>query len=242
MKKYVETCEVCQIYSKVRHRDGLRQTHPLSLHFQWVLDIVYMPLGVRGAKYLVLAREELSSYVEGRALTSNKTSQVCRFVLEDIISRYGCFSQMRADRGELDTSEARAFFERFNIRLRLTTAYNPEGNGKSERGHPPIVNALVKACHGEISWWPDLLPLALMADRVTCSSVTGFPPAELVSGHLPIMPIEEDVCSWRAIEWKDEVSREELIMRRIEHFNLRPEMVKLARESTSGTIEEQDTI
>jgi hypothetical protein len=137
---------------------------------------------------------------------------------------------MRADRGELDSKKAKAFFKRFHIKVKLTTAYNPEGNGKSERGHPPIVNALVKSCHGKVSQWPDLLPLALMADRLTCSSVTGFPPAELVSGHLPLMPIEEDVCSWRAIEWEDQVSREELITRRIEHFNLRPGMVELARE------------
>lgn len=107
VRKYVETCEICQVYSKIRHRDGLKPTHPLSLHFQWVLDLVHMPLGVRGAKFLVLAREDLSSYVEGRALTSNTTSQVCRFILEDIISRHGCFYQMRADRGELDSDESR---------------------------------------------------------------------------------------------------------------------------------------
>lgn len=231
----MDTCEICQVYSKIRHRDGLKPTHPLSLHFQWVLDLVHMPLGVRGAKFLVLAREDLSSYVEGRALTSNKTSQVCRFILEDIISRHGCFFQMRADRGELDNHEAKEFFKKFHIRLKLTTAYNPEANGKSERGHPPIVNALVKACHGKPSLWPDLLPLALMANRITCSSITGFPPADLVSGHLPLMPIEKDVYSWRTIGWKDQVSTEELIARRIEHFGLNPDKIEIARERVKAS-------
>ena len=230
VRRYVETCETCQVYSKIRHRDGLKPTYPLCLHFQWVLDLVHMPLGVRGARYLVLAREDLSNYVEGRALTSTHTEQVCRFILEDIIARHGCFYRMRADRKELDAEEATAFFEKFNIKLNLTTAYNPEANGKSERGHPPIVNALVKACDGKTHWWPDLLPLALMADRLTCSSVTGLPPAELVSGHLPIMPVEEDVTSWRTIHWSDQVSREELIARRIEHFNLTPQKIQVARE------------
>ena len=234
VRLYVETCETCQIYSKIRHRDGLKPTYPLCLHFQWVLDLVHMPLGVRGARYLVLAREDLSNYVEGRALTSTHTEQVCRFILEDIISRHGCFYRMRADRKELDADEATAFFEKFNIKLNLTTAYNPEANGKSERGHPPIVNALVKACKGKTHWWPDLLPLALMADRLTCSSVTGLPPAELVSGHLPIMPVEEDVTSWRTIEWSDQISTEELIERRIEHFNLTPEKIKIAREKVKA--------
>jgi hypothetical protein len=142
-----------------------------------------------------LAREDLSNYVERRALTSTHTKQVCQFILEDIISRHGCLYQIRADRKELDADEATTFFDKFNIKLNLTTSYNPEANGKSERGHPPIVNALVKSCKGKTHWWPNLLPLAFMADRLSCSSVTELPSAELVSRHLPIMPVEEDVTS-----------------------------------------------
>jgi hypothetical protein len=165
-----------------------------------------MPLGVQGAKYLVLAKEDISNYVEGRALTSTHTEQVCQFILEDIISRHGCFYRMREDRKELDVDEATTFFDKFNVKLNLTTAYNAEANGKSERRHPPIVNALVKSCKGKAHWWPDLLPLALMADRLSCSSVTGLSPAELVSGHLPIMPVEEDVTSWRTVKRSNQIS------------------------------------
>jgi hypothetical protein len=70
-----------------------------------------------------------------------------------------------------------------------------------------------------------------MADRLTCSSVTGLPPAELVSGHLSIMLVEENVTTWRTIEWSDQISTEELIGRRIEHFNLNLEKIKIAREN-----------
>ena len=52
--------------------------------------------------------------------------------------------RMRADQRELEAVEATSFFERYGVRLRLTTAYNPKANGKSEGGHPPIINALVK--------------------------------------------------------------------------------------------------
>ena len=150
IREYVESCPECQYYSKIRHRDGLCPTYPLSLHFQWVLDIVHMPKGARGLKILVLAREELSSYVEGRALKTKGGEGICQFVLEDIIARHGCFDRLRADRGELNTEDAERFFRRYRIKLKLTCAYNPEGNGKSERGHPQIVNALVKACQGRL--------------------------------------------------------------------------------------------
>ena len=52
-------------------------------------------------RYIVLAREELTNFVEGRALRSNRTGAVCRFLLEEILARYGCPSRLRADRGEL---------------------------------------------------------------------------------------------------------------------------------------------
>jgi hypothetical protein len=172
VSEYVETCKVYQLYSKIQHRDGLVHTYPLSLHYQWAVDVVHMPKGVRSAQYLVLAIEDLSSYSKGRALTSNKTEAVCRFIMKDIVARYGCFDCIREDNGELNADEATNFFKKFHIKLKLTTTYNPEGSGKSERRHQPIVNAIVKAYKGKMSLWPNFLPLALMASRMTCSLVT----------------------------------------------------------------------
>ena len=53
---------------------------------------------------------------------------------------------MIAVRGELDSDKAREFFAKHGVWLTLTTTYNPEANGKIERGHSPIVKALAKAC------------------------------------------------------------------------------------------------
>ena len=122
----------CQMYSNIRHRDGLQPTYSLSLHYKWVVDIVMMPVGVWQMRYLVLAREDLTNQVEGRALRQKTTSIVFKFLLEDVICRYGCSTKVVADRGELDSNEAEQFFSRMGIRLSLTTAYNHEANGKAE--------------------------------------------------------------------------------------------------------------
>jgi hypothetical protein len=47
------------------------------------------------------------------------------------------------------------------VKLRLAIAYNLETNGKNERGHPPIINALVKSYKRKPKQWPRLLPFAL---------------------------------------------------------------------------------
>lgn len=95
--------------------------------------------------------------------------------------------------------------------MKLTTTYNWRANGKVERGHAPIVNALVKSCDGRMGQWPNLLPLALLADRTTVSTVTGFAPLQLFNGHLPLMFVESAISTWRTIGWKDGVIREELL-------------------------------
>ncbi|KAL3695983.1 hypothetical protein R1sor_010059 [Riccia sorocarpa] len=156
--EFVGSCTDCQLQSKIRHRDCLQPTYPLSMHFQWVFDLVIMPKGLWGIRYLVLAREELSNFVEGRALRSKSIALVCRFVLEDIFCRYGSIGRLRADRRELDAEEAQVFFSRYGVKLKLTTSYNLEGNGKSERGHPPVIQALVKACQKPIMPAEDVLP------------------------------------------------------------------------------------
>mgnify|MGYP000521182875 FL=1 len=99
--------------------------------------------------------------------------------------------------------------------LSLTTAYNPEANGKIEWGHSLIVKAIVRACEGRVGDWPRLLPYVVWADRTTHNSVIGYMPAELMYGQKPIMSVEHTIASWTVIDWANEMSREEFLTTRI---------------------------
>ena len=89
VEEFVASCTTCQLQSKIQYRDELHLTYPPSIYFQWVIDLVIMPPGIWGMRYLVLAREELSNFVEGRALRTKNTKGICQFIFEDIFSRYG---------------------------------------------------------------------------------------------------------------------------------------------------------
>jgi hypothetical protein len=164
---FVTTCESCQMHSMVRHRDELHLTYPPAMHFKWMVDLVTMPLGVGQMRYLVLAREDQMNQVEGRALQNKTTTSVCRFLVEEVVCRYGCVGKIVANRGELDAQEAEELFDRLGVKLSLTTAYNPEANGKVKRRHGPIdVKALVWACEGQVRSWLWLQPYALVKKTV----------------------------------------------------------------------------
>ena len=50
-------------------------------------------------------------------------------------------------------------------------------------------------------------------------------PAELMFGQKPIMPTERTISSWATVDWKDEMSREELLAARIRQLERRLEDV-----------------
>ena len=60
-----------------------------------MVDLVMMLMGEGQKRYLVLAREDLTNQVEGRALTNKTTAAVCKFLIEDVICRYGCIGKNR---------------------------------------------------------------------------------------------------------------------------------------------------
>ena len=58
-----------------------------------------MPMGVGQMQYLVLTQEDLTNQVEGRTLQNKMTAAVCRFLIEEVVCRYGCVGNIVADRG-----------------------------------------------------------------------------------------------------------------------------------------------
>ena len=110
------------MYSGTRHREELHLTFSATINLKWMVHIV-SEIGQR--KYLVLAWEDLSNQVEGRALRKKTSTTVCRFLVEEVFCRYRCVEQVIADRAELDSDKAKESFTNHGVRLTLITTYNP---------------------------------------------------------------------------------------------------------------------
>jgi hypothetical protein len=200
-----------------------------------------MPRSAEGHRYLAVAREDLGNFVEAQALRTKSTNRICQFFLTDLFARYGSIGRIKADNGELNAKEAKTFFQRLNVDLRLVTTYNPEANGKSERGHQPLVAGLVKACDGDVKSWARLLPFALWADRSTISRTTGYAPSELMMGAIMPTPHDLEEETWLIPEWADNARREDLIAWRIKQLERREvmetdakEKLRIAREKSAA--------
>jgi hypothetical protein len=179
-----------------------------------------MPESTEGYKYIVFGRDDLSGWVEGRAMKENTARNVARFLYEDVICRHGCPRRIVVDGGSENKSVAEALLERYRIQRTVVSAYHPQANGLVERGHDAIVNSLAKYCSKEPGKWVEYLPLALWADRVSIRRSTGYSAFELVYGRDCLLPIDFSPASWSVVDWEGEVKdREDLLVARMRQLD-----------------------
>ena len=67
-----------------------------------------------------------------------------------------------------------------------------------------------------------------MGRWTTQSSVTGYMPAEVMTGLMPGIPTEIGITTWEALPWRVEMSQEELLAVHIRQLEGRPEDVAQA--------------
>jgi hypothetical protein len=117
---------------------------------------------------------------------------------------------------------AEALLENYRVQRTVISAYHPQSNGLVERGHDPIVNSLSKYCSKEPMKWPQYLPLALWADRISVRRTTGYTAFELLYGRECLLPIDLSLASWSVVDWEGEIkSREDLLVARMRQLDER---------------------
>jgi hypothetical protein len=169
-----------------------------------------------------MARDDLSGWVEARALRSANSEAVAAFLYEDVICRHGVFEKVVMDGGPENKGFVPVLTNKYGIKRVVVSAYHPEANGLVERGHKPVVDSLSKMTGGKARW-TDHLHTVLWADRTTVRSSTGMTPYEVVYANRPRLPIELEIPTWQVMNWDQVVDRSDLIATRARVLERREE-------------------
>ena len=172
---------------------------------------------------MVVARSDLSGWVEARALITNDSKHVAAFLYEDLICRHGVFQRLIVDGGPENKLLVDELAKRYGIHRVVVSAYHPQGNGMVERGHKPIVDALSKMTGGGFTGWIKHLPAVLWADRTTVRASTGLTPYEFEYANRPMLPIELKYPTWAILHWKKDCEESEVIALRARALECREE-------------------
>jgi len=192
IEEYVRSCPTCQ-KRKTQREDT--ELHPIIREpkpFKHIgIDVMGpLPLTMRGKRYIVLAVDLFTKWIEARAIEEADAQTIATFVYEDVICRHGIPAKITSDRGTEFVNELMSeLTKEFGIKHIKMTAYHPQGNGQTERSNQTIKNTLSKNTkHGE---WDIYLPSAVFASRVTRNQSTKFTPAELIYGRQLIQVRDE---------------------------------------------------
>ncbi|GKA63294.1 reverse transcriptase domain-containing protein [Tanacetum coccineum] len=134
----------------------------------------------RGNKYILVAVDYLSKWVEAKALPTNDARVVCKF-LKSLFARFGAPRAIISDRGTHFCNDQFAnVMLKYRVTHRLSTAYHPQISGQvevSNRGLKRILERTVGENHAS---WSDKLDDALWAFRTAYKTPIGCTPYKLV--------------------------------------------------------------
>ena len=184
---------------------------------------------------IIVCRDDLSGVTEGRALHNASAKEVARFFWEQIICRYGAVYEVVTDNGSETKGAFELLVKKYGIHHIRISPYNSKANGVVERGHFILREALIRSCEGVVSCWPQLLPHALFADRITIRRATGFSPYYLLHGVHPVLPMDLREATFMVEGFRQNMSHSDLLTLRIRQLERRVEDIARAAKVLEQT-------
>ncbi|GJT37298.1 reverse transcriptase domain-containing protein [Tanacetum coccineum] len=121
----IKSCDACQRQGKISHRDEMPQNaiQVCEIFDVWGIDFMGPFPSSRGNKYILVAVDYLSKWVEDKALPTNDARVVVKF-LKSLFSRFGTPRAIKSDRGTHFCDEKfDKVMSKYGVTHRLSTAY-----------------------------------------------------------------------------------------------------------------------
>ncbi|GJV04165.1 reverse transcriptase domain-containing protein [Tanacetum coccineum] len=177
---------------KISQRDEMPQNsiQVCEIFDVWGIDFMGPFPSSRGNKYILVAVDYLSKWVEAKALPTNDARVVCKF-LKSLFARFGAPRAIISDRGTHFCNDQFAkVMLKYGVTHRLSTAYHPQTSGQVEVSNRGLKRILERTVGENRASWSDKLDDALWAFRTAYKTPIGCTPYKLVYGKACHLPIE----------------------------------------------------
>lgn len=173
----------------------------------------------RWCRYIVVAREYLTKWVEARALPNNSAVNTARFIYKQIITRYRIPLKLTSDRGGHFVNHViKLLTTEFKVWHSLSSSYYPRANGRAKATNKILVSIIYKACTIKGEDWEEKLPFALWAYHTTYKVTIGHTPFQLMFGQEAMVLVEFMIPSLR-IELENKLGDMESLRERLYKLN-----------------------
>ena len=192
VNSWVMACEQCRKKKPFPPRNQRKLT-PIKCSYPFELigmDIVGpFKTSKNGNRYILTLIDYFTNWVEAAPIKTQNAEDVADALCNLIITRHGCPSKILTDQGTQFTSALIArLCKKFMIQKLQTSAYHLQTNGKVERFHRFLKNALSLITKPDQTNWDEMLDCCLFAHRITVNRTINETPFFLLYGRDAILP------------------------------------------------------
>ncbi|GJY59794.1 reverse transcriptase domain-containing protein [Tanacetum coccineum] len=161
--RYIRNCDACQRAGNISSHNQIPLTNIIvsEVFDIWGIDFMGPFPSSRNNKYILVAVDYVSEWVEAEALPTNDAQVVVKF-LKKLFSRFGVPKALISDRGtHLCNSLLEKTFRKYDVSHRLATPYHPQISGQTKNTNRAIKRILERTVNGNRKEWADKLDNAL---------------------------------------------------------------------------------
>jgi transposase InsO family protein len=194
VKNYCQSCSSCQMfnYACLHNVAPLKQ---IQVSRPWQLVGVDF-MGVfktsrHGNKYIILAIDHFTKYLEGAATPTFDATTTALFLFNNIICRYGMMEKLLADQGvNFESNLLKQLCIILGTDKLHTSTYHAAGNGITERVNKVVKPNIAKYVNDDHDDWDLFLQMAISAYNNSYHSTIKMTPYEAQFGRKPVIVAE----------------------------------------------------
>ncbi|GJS37611.1 reverse transcriptase domain-containing protein [Tanacetum coccineum] len=159
------------------------------------------PVAAGGLKFLIVAIDYFTKWIEAKAVATITGNQVKRFVWDNIVCRFGLPGEIVSDNGkQFCDNPFKDWCARLSITQRFASVKHPQTNGLVERANRSLGEGIKARLDRHKGRWVEELSHVLWAHRTTIKVSTGDTPFSLVYGTEAVIPAEIGMPTIRTAE------------------------------------------
>ncbi|GJZ06651.1 reverse transcriptase domain-containing protein [Tanacetum coccineum] len=202
VKDYVMRCDACKRSGNISLRSEMPQNRiqVCDVFDIWGLDFMGLFPNSKGNKYILVAIDYVSKWVEAQDLPTNDARVIIRF-LRRLFARFRVPKALISDRGtHFCNSQLEKALQKYGVTHKLSTAYHPQTNGQTKVTNRAIKHILERSVGYNPKNWSENLDDALCAFRTAYKMPIRCTPFRLVYGKACHLPVEIEHKAYWALK------------------------------------------
>lgn len=144
-----------------------------------------------GNKYILVAGDHFSKWMEAYAIPDPEATTVARKLVDELFCRFSVPTHLHSDQGkQFESQVMKEICTILGIVKTWTSAYHPQCDGLVERFNRTLQSMLATTVTDHPFNWEEALPKVCLAYNSSVHSSTGYTPFFLMFGREATLPID----------------------------------------------------